>query len=59
VYDGSSIGFWGAYPNNGWEYMVEDNGPRKVKVKFRGPSGGEIEFQAELNGNSISVEVGD
>ena len=66
AFDGSSIVFWGAYPNDGWQYSVESEGPKKVKVKFRQGGGeeeegdgGEVEFQAKLEGSKIKVEVGD
>ncbi len=48
------IAFWGAYPNDGWDYAVEDNGPREVEVSFR--SGNvEIEFKAVLRNGEIQV----
>ena len=61
AFNGSTIAFWGAYPNEGWQYAVEDEGPRKVKVKFRveDGEGDELEWKAELDGDRIKVEVDD
>lgn len=64
VFDGSTIHFWGAYPNGGWQYRVERDGPDEVKVEFAmfdddGEDIAEREFQAELEGGRIKVEVDD
>jgi hypothetical protein len=50
------ISFWGAYPTDGWEYAVDDDGPGEVEVSFR--SGDvEIEFKAVLRDGEIQVRI--
>lgn len=51
---GSSLEFWSAYPTSGWEYGVEKDAGREVKLKFRG--NGEIEWKAILVNGSIKIE---
>ncbi len=56
------IHFWAVSTRSGWQYQVEDDGPRKVEVKFRtgggnGEDEGEAKFQAELANGRIGIRV--
>ena len=55
------IRYYGAYPINGWKFIVEDAGPDEVKVKFALIIDGEVEdeaqFKAELDHGRIETEI--
>ena len=55
------IRYYGAYPINGWKFIVEDEGPGEVKVKFALLVDGEVEdeaeFKAELKNGRIVTEM--
>ena len=57
--DESAITLWSVTATQGWVYNVERDGPRSVVIKFfNTQTHDEAEFQAELEGNRIKVEVG-
>ncbi len=58
------IHFWAASTTANWQYEVEDDGPRKVEVKFRAGGSDEDEedeqeakFEAELENGQIRTRV--
>ena len=51
---GDSLEFWAAYTD--WEYRVEKDNGREIKIKFRGD--GELEWKAILRDGSIKIESG-
>lgn len=56
-HDRSTVEFWAAWPEPGWTYMVEDDSPRGVKIKFR-PSGDgdEAELSIRPDGGELRVK---
>jgi hypothetical protein len=55
--DGSAITLYGFYPNSGWVYEVESNGPRTVKLKFFNVNTGrDAEWKATIEGGRIQIE---
>ncbi|MDH3302863.1 MAG: hypothetical protein OES24_20380 [Acidimicrobiia bacterium] len=56
-HDRSTVEFWAAWPEPGWAYMVEDDRPSGVKIKFRPSSGGdEAELSIRPEGGELRVK---
>ncbi|MDH4278742.1 MAG: hypothetical protein OEW83_11750 [Acidimicrobiia bacterium] len=53
----STVEFWSARPEPGWTYMVEEDRPGGVKIKFR-PSGDgdEAELSIRPDGGQLRVK---
>lgn len=53
--------YYGAYPVDGWRFIVEDEGPGEIKVKFALIIDDEVEeeaeFKAELKNGRIVTEI--
>lgn len=57
LHDGERLEYWSVAPEPGWVFLVEDRGPREVKVKFRPAKGGEeAEFEVKFDGDRLKVK---
>jgi len=57
LHDGEGLEFWSVDVEEGWAFMVEDHGPRDVKIKFRPTGGGdEAEFEVKLDDGRLKVK---
>lgn len=53
----STVEFWAAWPEPGWSYVVEEDRPSGVKIKFRPSSGGdEAELSIRPEGGELRVK---
>lgn len=53
--DGGVLSFVQADPADGWDFAVVREDPGNLKVVFRNTSGGEMEFEAELEAGQVIV----
>lgn len=57
LHDGRALELWSVSPEPGWVFLVEDRGPREVKIKFRPAEGGEeAEFEVALEHGRLEVK---
>jgi hypothetical protein len=57
AHSGTTITLYGFYPEPGWVYQVERNGPRTVKLKFfNTQTEQDREWKAQIEGGRIQVE---
>ncbi|GMQ97837.1 MAG: hypothetical protein BMS9Abin17_0340 [Acidimicrobiia bacterium] len=58
---GESVSFSGATVAPGWKFELDEDGPEKVKVKFKAIEDDDIkfEFKAEIEDGELEVEISD
>jgi len=57
VTDDSAIELYAFYPESGWVYELEKNGPREVTIKFFNvQTEQEAEWKAQIEDSGIKVE---
>lgn len=57
LHDQRRLEFWAAAKEPGWVHRVDDDGPRKVKIKFqRLDDGEEAEFEVKFDGGDLEVK---
>lgn len=54
---GDSLEFWSAYPQNGWQYRVENPSGKEIVVKYRKEGSGEGVFKAILENGRVDIKI--